>query len=233
MKSKLVLVVLVVTALMMGSFGSFAGEVEYEGKVTVSGEGSISVFPDIATINVGVVIENENASVAQNENNQLMTKVIDEITKLGIDKKDIVTSGFSVYSRKDYNDKNQRSYYVVSNNLNITVRNIDDLGKVIDAATSNGANNINGINFDYVNKDKAYREALKLAMNDAKDKANTITTTFGKTVTVPVTVNEIKSYSGFYRGEVAMDAISSKSVNTPIESGALIIKAEVNVTYGY
>ncbi|MCT4632146.1 MAG: SIMPL domain-containing protein [Firmicutes bacterium] len=233
MRSKLILVVLVVTALMMGSFGSFAAEGDQLGSVTVNGEGSISVFPDIAFINVGVVIENENASVAQAENNKVMKTVIEEIKKLGIDKKDILTSGFSVYNRKDYNDKNEKSYYVVSNNLNITVRNIDDLGRIIDVATANGANNINGITFDYVDKDKVYNEALKQAMKDAKAKANTITTTFGKTVTVPSSVNEIKSYSDFYRGGVAMDALNAKVSSTPIESGALVIKAEVNVTYGY
>lgn len=233
MKSKLLLLVLVITTMLIGSFGSFAAEEVNSGKLNVNGKGSISVTPDIAYINIGVVTENENASVAQQENNKLMQDVIKEIKDLGIDKKDMVTSGFSVYKRKDYNDEKEKSYYVVSNELNITVKNIDDLGRIIDVSTKNGANNINGITFDYIEKEKVYNEALKLAMKDAKVKANVISSTFGRAVGVPLEVNEIKTYSNYYRGGVVMEAMNTKSNNTPVESGSLVIEAEVNVTYGY
>ncbi|HAS74835.1 MAG TPA: hypothetical protein DCS67_11885 [Clostridiales bacterium UBA8960] len=204
--------------------------------VTVTGEGKITVSPDLAYIDIGVQTKNADAAIAQQENAKLMTAVVNAIKAAGVKAEDIKTTGYSLYQTYDYfPDKQSDPYYVANNTVNIKIKDITKVGTIIDTATGAGANTINSVRFTVADDSKFYQDALKLAMANAKGKAGSIMGTFNVTPSIPHSVTEV-SYGGnlqydYYpakgMGEMAAD------VSTPIESGEITITATVTVSYDY
>lgn len=203
--------------------------------VNVSGVGEITVTPDLAYIDLGVQTKNEDAAKAQQENAKLMTAVIDAIKGAGIKAEDIKTTGYSLYQTYDYlQDKQSDPYYVASNTVNVKIKDITKVGNIIDIASKAGANSINSIRFTVADDSKYYQEALKLAMADAKAKATTILGTFGKTPGLPFSVTESGNSGNIYYDYYPAKGLEAASdVSTPIESGEIIVTAQVTVSYDY
>ncbi len=206
--------------------------------VTVSGEGEMTVTPDVAYITVGVESKDADAKVAQQNNAKEMDKVIAALKAKGLTDKALTTSGYNLYQTYDYNSnasKEERDYYyVVSNTLEVEVSNIDKVGEMIDVASDAGANKINNVRFAVKDDSSYYQEALKLAMANAKGKANAIMGTFGKTAGVPYAVNESSSGGGNYV-DMNLEArmMDSSAASTPIQSGDITVRASVSVSYEY
>lgn len=141
---------------------------------SVSGEGKVTMIPDIAVVNVGVTAQSANVSQVQQQLNKKMNAISDAIKKLGVDSKDIQTSNYNISPTYDYSGGSQRvTGYQANSNLTIKVRKIDNANGVIDAATANGANQVSGITFDVDDKTKAENQAREQAVADAKSKAET------------------------------------------------------------
>jgi uncharacterized protein YggE len=139
---------------------------------TVSGEGKVTMIPDIAVVNIGVTAQGPNVSAVQKQLNIKMNAVTDSIKRLGVDAKDIQTSNYNISPMYDYSSSSQRvTGYQANSNLTIKVRKIDNANSVIDAATTNGANQVGGISFDVDDKTKAENQAREQAVADAKSKA--------------------------------------------------------------
>lgn len=203
-----------------------------ENVVSVSGIGTMTVKPDIAYINVGVETQDKDASVAQKENATKMSAVMAALKKAGIDEKDIKTVQYSIYDRYDYVENGTDvKYYTVTNMVQVTVKDIDKVGDVIDAAAGAGSNQVSNIQFGISNEDEVYQEALKLAMSSAKSKATAIMGTFGKTLGTPVRVSESSYYGGVVRMEYS--AMADAKMSTPVSTGELTITANVSVDYNY
>lgn len=235
-------IALIIMILFVGNLGLFEKEVLGETEiadniVSVNGVGSITVKPDIAYISIGVETENIDAAVAQEENAKNMTAVMDAIKASGIKEDDIKTINYSIYNRYNYFENGDKEkYYVVSNTVEVTIRDISKVGDLIDATAKVKANQISSIRFGISNEDEVYSEALKLAMESAKLKATSIMSTFGedgKEPGIPSRVSETSYFSGVVRSEYAMDASEKSSFQTPISSGELTITANVSVEYSY
>lgn len=138
----------------------------------VSGEGKVTMVPDIAIVHVGVTAQGANVTRVQEELNVKINAMSEAIKKLGVDAKDIKTSYYNISPTYDYSAANQRiTGYQANSNLTIKVRKIDNANAVIDAATSQGANQVGGVSFDVDDKTKAENEAREAAVADAKSKA--------------------------------------------------------------
>lgn len=138
----------------------------------VTGEGKVTVPPDIAVVQAGVQSQGATVKAAQDQLNQSINAVSAAVKSSGVDAKDIQTSGYNINPMYDYRAGGQKiTGYQASSNLTIKVRAIDRANAVIDAATSAGATNVGGITFDVNDKTKAQNEARTLAVADAKSKA--------------------------------------------------------------
>ncbi len=204
--------------------------------VEVYGSANIEVEPDVAYINIGVDTENNNPSLAQKENKEKMDKIISSLKKMGLTDEELTTINYSI--RKNYRylkDDEREEYYMVSNSLKITVNNIDEVGNVIDAASNNGANNINSIQFSVTDDTVYYNQALNDAMLSAKEKATSIMNTFGETPSKPKSVVEISNNYGVVRdyGNMMKAEMAYDSISTPIQAGDITISARVKVIYEY
>ncbi len=218
--------------------------------ITVSGEAKVRVEPDIAYITVGVRTEGKTAEAAQTENAKKMSAVVDSLKKLGLDSKDLRTSNYSVHPIYDYNyvtmkekvqevQKTERVLkgYEANNNLDVTIRDLTKVGAIIDISVKNGSNMTDSIRFSISDQSAAYNKALAGAMKNAQSKATSLAEVVGITLSKPSRISEqsygggiAERYSNYTNSKMAMDTAEA---STTVESGELIISANVSVEYEY
>jgi uncharacterized protein YggE len=142
-----------------------------------SGIGKVTVIPNTAAISIGVTKTAPTVSQAQDQTNTAVNNILNSIKSLGIDTKDIKTTDYSVNPQYNYNAGSQTiTGYSVTQTIQVKIQPIEKANKVVDAATANGANLVNGITFtvDDATLKQKQDEARKLAVNDAKQKAQSL-----------------------------------------------------------
>jgi len=150
--------------------------------MSVSGNGRVTIVPDMATINIGVRTEEDSVTDALKGNTAQANAISKVLQNLGVEQEDIQTSNFNVYPTDRYDPMTgqiEGRYFVVENTVNVTVRDLSSLGEVLSAVVEAGANNIYGINFNVEDREAAIAEARDLAINDAKAKAQAIADSAG------------------------------------------------------
>ncbi len=200
---------------------------------TVTGEGKVSVKPDIATVNVGVQATGTTVKEVQDNLNKNINAVSAAVKQLGVDEKDIKTSNYNMYPTYDYTSNRQRiTGYQASSNLTIKVRDIEKANSVVDGATGAGANTVGGISFDVDDKTKAEDEARKLAVGDAKSKAQLAAKTAG--FTLGKIINYQESTGGnriipmYAKAETGLGGATAP---TQLETGSTDITLNVTLSY--
>jgi len=172
--------------------------------ITVVGEGKVRIKPDVAQTNIGVDVRKSTVKEASSEAKTVMDQVLKVLEAQGIEDKDIQTSGFSIYVESPpYDpdgapvDKAQPIYHV-TNQVSVTIRDLDKVGAVLDAAIEAGANNIYGVNFSLADPTTMQSEARKKAVADAKAKANELAGLVGLKVDKVVSISEVIGDRGGY-----------------------------------
>lgn len=205
--------------------------VQMQNKLTVQGNGSIKVMPDVAYVTVGVTTNNKEANEAQNENKQIMTAVFDALKKAGLTDDDMRTTNYSTYPMYDY-EANEVTSYEVRNMVELTIKDIDNVGKYMDIAAENGANTAYSVRFSILDESGPYNEALKLAMKTAKTKADAIISASGNKILSTLNISENSyGYVSYDRYQMNDEADFGKGATTPITAGELEVTANVTVVY--
>jgi len=204
--------------------------------ISVSGEGIVEAQPDRATISVGVVTREKDPSAVQSANAKAATSVINSIIALGIERKNISTGNYNfnpVYRHTD-NGKRILEGYEATNSVTIIVDDLNLVGKIIDTALSHGANRVDSLNFGLRNKTAYQDEALRLAVLDAKHKAEIAASALGKIIlgvrNVSIQRNSIETPRN-YKMARSMAMEDAAGAETPIESGTLTCAASVHVEF--
>lgn len=200
--------------------------------ITVRGDGEVFVKPNYAQIQIEVSTEGKDVRGAQQENANIMNRVIQSLLQLNIPREDIQTAAFNVLPQYDYVEGKQIFRgYEVTNALTVKVRDTNKIGSVIDTAVQNGANRVSGIQFKIENADPYYQQALRLALQNAQTKAKTIAETLKLTLhPQPIEVVEERETGPILYKTVAM---ADQTFSTPIEPGQIMINAIVRVKYQY
>lgn len=202
--------------------------------ISVTGSGQANLVPDIAYLYLGVHTEKPTASEAMAENNAQTQSMIDALTKFGIDKKDIRTTNFSIYPQDKYDPQSGtptgEKVYSVDNTVYVTVRDLKQLGDLLDTVVAAGANTINSIQFDVADKAEAIKTARAEAVKDAQAQAQELADSAG------VTLGEIQAL-GFYDSqpypiyEGKGGGAVAQAAAVPIQPGQLTFTVTVNATY--
>jgi uncharacterized protein YggE len=204
--------------------------------LSVSGNGTVFLTPDIAYIYIGIHNEDPAVATAVNNNNTQTQALVDALKNAGIASEDIQTSNFSVYTTSQY-DKvtgvSTGTSYAVDNTVYVTVRDLGKLGTLLNTAVSAGANNINSITFDVADKTAAMAQARTKAMANASslagELAQTAKVTLGEIQTVTYSDNSPTPYSSYGMGGGGSGLAPNASV--PIQPGLTQITVTVSVTY--
>lgn len=201
--------------------------------IRVEGTGEVSLSPSLARISLGVETESDTVQDAVSANNNRVEQVMDALGELGISEEDIQTSQFNIRQQNKrepvLEERSESSPgYVVTNIVRVTVRDLDQLGSVLDEVIQAGANTINNIQFDAENKEAANKQALELAMKDARARAEVIADS------AEVSLGKIHAVETFGGGPVyAEERMEAEEAGAavPISPGQLDIQVRVNVSY--
>jgi len=200
---------------------------------SVSGEGEITMIPDIAVVSAGVRAQSDTVTSAQEELNSTMNAIANAVKQLGINEKDIKTTRYSISPIYDY-DTPERSItgYEADATLSIKVRKLNNANQVIDAATANGANQVGGITFDVDDKTKAENQARELAVKDAKSKAEQAARTAGFTLGKIIHYSEDGGASPrpVMMGKLSLDSVQ-EAPPTQVEPGSTELTVQVTLSY--
>ena len=160
--------------------------------ISVTGEATVSVPPDLAEIGGGVTSEAKTAREASEANNAAMGKVLQALKGAGIEEKDVQTSRLSLQPQSAPNRTGPSAIagYRASNRVTIRVRDLTKVANVIDTLVGAGANEIGGINFVVSQASKLLDEARERAVADARRKAEIYAKAAGVTLGAPLSISE-------------------------------------------
>lgn len=220
--------------------------------ISVTGEGEVVTVPDVATFSFSVSADAANVSDAQSRVTEKMNAVLAALEALGVEEKDIKTSGYSVWPKYRY--ESAVSYpctpnscppspggrqvlegYTANHFVTVKVRNTEDAGRALAVAGDNGATDISGISFTMDDPDQALEEARALAIADAKTKAKVLSKDLGVRLVRVVsyfdsTQNPPMPYGMGHDGDMAVMMKSAESSPT-IPQGENKVRVNVTVTY--
>jgi uncharacterized protein len=204
--------------------------------ITVVGQGISRVEPDIAVANIGVQVANADVREASSEAQEIMNAVLAAIQEEGVAEEDIQTSGFSIFA--DFGpigpagEQPQTPLYRVSNNVNATIRDLEQVAAVLDAAIGAGANNIFGVNFSIDDPSAAETEARAQAIERAQTKAQELADLTGLELGNVISVSEIiGSRGGFFGGSTLGLGDAGLGGGGPIAPGQLNVTVQLEVIY--
>lgn len=203
-----------------------------ENQITVEGIGKVEVEPDIIAINMGVITRDTDVIKAQDENKRIMNQVINGLLRDGVDEKDIKTTQFSVMPRYNYvNGQQEFDGYVVSNVIQVTVRDMDKVGIIIENALKNGVNNQRSLNYTISEPETYYEDALELAVINAQEKAHNIAMTLESNIHMrPIKLTEETDRDQLSPRERQYMVIDG---GVPVKAGTMEIVAKVKATFEY
>ncbi len=191
-------------------------------KIIVYGGGKVTVKPDIAYISIGVETVNSNLQTAIKENNDSIIAIIDYLKSKNIEENDIKTKYYSVYQSRDYTTSEKYQQYHISNTIEYKTTDLENIGTQITELTELGANRLDNIQFDCSDISNYYQKALKLALEDAKQKAASFTS-------AQLTIDKITEENIYtcmpYRSidAYAKNAETVKSGNIEIEAKIVVV----------
>jgi uncharacterized protein YggE len=199
--------------------------------ISVTGEATVSVPPDLAQIDAGVTSEAKTAREASEANNAAMGKVLLALKGAGIEEKDFQTSRLSLQPQSAPNPSRPGPSAIVgyraSNRVTIRLRDVTKVASVIDTLVGAGANDIGGINFTVSQASKLLDEAREQAIADARRKAEIYAKAAGVTLGAPLSISE-----GGTPGPITFRRMAAGlAPATPVAQGEETLQVTVSVSW--
>jgi uncharacterized protein YggE len=208
--------------------------VEEQRTIQTYGEAEITAQPDLVKISISIETHSQSANEAAEENARLANSVLKELYEFGLLEEDIKTSSYRLNSyrkweKEDSQNEQEQVYFQAVNEIIIQTIQLDKAGNIIDLAVKAGANNINYINFELKDPTALMLQALTMATEHARQKADAIARGAGLTIKQLFNVREERTSYAPYRSQNAM--LSREMVlgtaPTPISPDEVIIRATV------
>ena len=201
--------------------------------ITVTGQGTVVASPDAAEVNAGVVTTGDTAAQALTENTKRMTEMIAGLKALGVAEREMRTSNFSVtpvYERDKFSSGGGPKIigYRVGNNVEVRLRDVADVGRVLDRLVALGANSINNVQFVVSDRYEKMQAALADAVTNARERAALMADAAGARLGPVVELRETALPAP--RPVFAMRA-SSEAADVPIAGGEETLQVTVQATF--
>lgn len=233
-----------ISASMIAPVPTYNGQTSQVG-IWVTGTGSKDVASDVAKVFIGVESREDTVTEARQKAAEAMTAVLDAIREIGVDDDDIVTRSFNIHPQTvwvEVNDEFGRhsepriTGYVVTNNVEVTVRDLDNLDEVIDTAADRGGDliRVNSVSFTVANPAQHGAETRQLAAADARAKAQLYADAMGVNLGPLVFLTEMGSSAPLEQSRsFAADAAVAEGAfaPTPIQSGDVSLSTTIQAAF--
>jgi uncharacterized protein YggE len=202
--------------------------------ITVVGQGAVSLMPDIATINVGAEARASTVSEAKAQVDAQMAAITAALAEAGVAEKDIQTAHYGIHYerepvavlREGPAIADQGGYYV-TNMVQVTVRDVEKAGDVLDAVIQAGANQVYGVNFTVADESAWQSQARAEAVADAKSRAQELADLADLELGEVLSVSEVVGGSA-----IPMMAVAERGVGGGgIAPGELELGMQIEVTF--
>lgn len=225
-KTFLILIMMFITA-------SQAQEVKPIPQIAVSGEGKVKAVPDQAFISVTVETKGTNATNVKKQNDETVEKVIQFIKKSKLPKEDVQTKRISLNPQYDWEKK--KHTYNATQTIEILLKDLSQYDELMDGLVDAGINRINSVEFKTSKLTQYQSEARKLAMKEAKQKAEDYVSVLGQKVGKALTITD-NSQNYFpqpmYEARMMKTAMADESMpRETLAIGEINIIANVNVSF--
>jgi uncharacterized protein len=207
--------------------------VEQVPQIAVTGRGEVKVSPDRATIQISVQTRGSTAAGAAAENASKQQAVLAALRALGLGNDQLSTINYNVYPEQRYEQGKEPVIvaYNVTNTILAEVRKLTQVGPVIDAALSHGANMITSLQFYASNTEAARRTAIATAIEKARADAEAAAKAARGTLGTLLEIS-IGSYSPPPPRPMMMMAKQAQA-DTPINPGEETLAVEVSTRWRF
>lgn len=200
----------------------------------ITGNGELQVVPDMAQLTVSVETRATQAKEAVSQNAESSKKVIDYLKKTIKADNAIQTGLFNLSPVYEYDNERKKSDltgYQVTNQIQLKIKDLSQLGHLMDEIVTLGATKIDSLTFKHSNEKQLLDEALKKAILNAKQQAKLIADTAGIDLGKIVSIHPISS--GGVQPFAKSFVLESRQIasSTPIETGELTITSQINITF--
>jgi len=213
-----------------GALAQQTAEKEPRPVIQVSGDATVTVKPDQAQIDIGVVTQAKTAEAAANQNRQQLDSVLRELHQALGAGADIQTTSYSLQPNyREFKPGGEPAIvgYTATNVVQVKTKMLDEVGKVIDVATQSGANTIRRLEFTLQDMQTVRSQALRKAAIQAKAEAETLAEALGLKIVRVLSVSESTPIAIPIR---AMAMAAQAAAPTPIEPGTIDVHATVSLT---
>ena len=201
--------------------------------ITVGASGQVQAEADRAVIQVGVVASGDDIETVREQLSSNASQMREALDEMGIDDSRVRTSYYDISTNRRYGPRDsEEPAYRAIHSFSITVEDTERVGEVIDTAVTNGAHEVDGVQFTLSadKREELKQEALSEAMDTARNEAGTIADAEDLTVTGVDRVSTTEYRSRPYMAEQAALA-GDGGGGTSIDSGPVSVSASVNVVY--
>lgn len=218
------------------SIGQLPTESREPGTIRVSGQAQVQVQPDRVSISFGVETEAPSAREASRRNASEMDQVVSALRRMDLEGMEIETYGYALapeYGRPSPEAPSRRviTGYRATNNIRVTAPEVDVAGEILDTGIGAGANRVVDLRFEATDTREARLEALRQAVQLAREEAQTMAEAMGVRLGPPLEVQggavPVVPPGGFR----AMAFEAQAAPSTPIEAGTQTVSANVTIVY--
>jgi uncharacterized protein YggE len=203
--------------------------------IVTSGEGVVKKAPDRAWVAIAAESRARTAPEAQRLNTDAMTAVLEKIKSLGVPADAIQTTGYTLQPDFEYqNGRQNLRGYISRNQVEVRVDTLSKLGDIMANAVGTGATSVGGVRFDLKDREAAEAEALRLAVRDARRRADAAASGAGVKVVQVMRVDEQRDMDNIRPMPMATRAMagdmSAAQLAVPVEGGQIEIRSHVTLT---
>jgi len=198
--------------------------------IVTRGEATLKRAPDQAFVSIAAEARAASPAEAQRNAAESMKAVQAAVAKAGISNEAVRTTGYTMQPDMEYTNGRARVRgYIVRNQLEVRVDDLQKVGGVIDAAGQSGATSMAGLRFDIKDRASIEREALRLAVQDAMARARAIASGANAQIGAIVRIDEQGGYEPPQIQSMAAMRME-KAADTPVSPGELEVRAQVTLT---
>jgi uncharacterized protein YggE len=201
--------------------------------VIVTGEAVVRRAPDRAFVTAAVETRARNPRDAQRQNADTMAAVQERVLAAGVPRDAVRTLGYFIHQEVDVvNGRRVPREYLARNGIEIRLDAVERTGDILDILVQAGANAVSGVRFDLQDRAAAEREALRLAVADARARADAAATGAGRSIDRVLRIDdrlEAMPPRPMMRMSMAAESVAADT-GTPVEPGTIEIHAQVRLT---
>ena len=204
--------------------------------LSVTGNGTVLVESDLAIVTVGVQETSKDVLEAQSTVNEKIAAIKQALLDAGVEESEINTDSINIYANYDYSDNTEVIVgYTARNSLSVRTTDMDNVGSLIDAAFVAGANTLDNVQFTVLDDTQAREQALTMAVEDARRKADVLASAAGLQVASIERISEggVSVYDSMrnYAADTVMAAEESGGAGTLVQAALVSVDATVSMEF--